>query len=208
MRKLVLVILTGVAMFCFVCQPALAQTTGTIRGQIRDPDGLPLPGVTVTATSQGRGTSRTVITGKGGFFALPSLDVEVYNVSAVLEGFQEQVVENVRVGISTSVTLDLAMSMGMFEETINVSSSPVLDTTSSSVGTNFEAEFIEDMPTARNFYDMMAVAPPLGGAFPLFFGDCSYGPDIEGGSTTGGGSGNQQAYFGLPRSLICFLAAP
>ena len=77
----------------------------------------------------------------------------------VLEGFQEQVVENVRVGISSSVTLDFAMSMATFEETINVSSTPVLDTTSSAVGTNFEAEFIEDMPTTRNFFDMMAVAP-------------------------------------------------
>ena len=27
------------------------------------------------------------------------------------------------------------------------------------MGTNFEAEFIEDLPTTRNFWDMMAVAP-------------------------------------------------
>jgi len=159
MRKLVLTTLSGLAVLFFVCAPVLAQTTGTIRGQINDSDGLPLPGVTVTATSLGRGLSRTAVTGDGGFFALPSLDVEVYNVSAVLDGFQEQVIENVRVGISSSVTLDLVMSLSSFEETINVSASPVLDTTSSSVGTNFEAEFIEDMPTKRNFYDMMAVAP-------------------------------------------------
>ncbi len=72
----------------------------------------------MTATSVGRGTFRTVVTGDGGSFALPSLTVEVYNVSAVLEGFQDQVVENVRVGISTSVTLDLVMDQATFEETI------------------------------------------------------------------------------------------
>jgi hypothetical protein len=151
MRKLVLSTLTGVAMFCFVCVPALAQTTGTIRGQIKDADGSPLAGVAVTATSVGRGTSRTAVTGDGGSFALPSLTVEVYTVNAVLEGFQEQVVENVRVGISSSVTLDLVMSLATFEGTINVSASPVLDTTSSSVGINYDSEFIEDLPTTRNF---------------------------------------------------------
>ena len=34
MRKLVLSFLSGVAILFFVCTPALAQTTGTIRGQI------------------------------------------------------------------------------------------------------------------------------------------------------------------------------
>jgi hypothetical protein len=41
MRKLVLRTLAGLMMFCFVCTPALAQTTGTIRGQIKDRDGTP-----------------------------------------------------------------------------------------------------------------------------------------------------------------------
>ena len=70
-------------MLCFVCLPALAQTTGTIRGLIKDADGNPLPGVTVTATNVGRGTSRTVVTGDGGAFALPSLDVQVYYVTVI-----------------------------------------------------------------------------------------------------------------------------
>ena len=45
MRKFVLSTLTGVAVLCFVCLPALAQTTGTIRGRIKDADGAPLPGL-------------------------------------------------------------------------------------------------------------------------------------------------------------------
>jgi len=158
-RTLFLSTLTGVAALCLVCLPALAQTTGTIRGHIKDAEGNPLPGVTVTGTSQGRGISRTVVSGETGSFALPALPVEVYLVNAVLEGFQEQVVENVRVGISSSVTLDLVMSLATVEESIVVLGSPMLDTTSSAVGTNFDSGFIEDLPTTRNFWDMMAVAP-------------------------------------------------
>jgi hypothetical protein len=44
MRKLVLCTLAGVMMILFVCTPALAQTTGTIRGQMKDADGSPPEG--------------------------------------------------------------------------------------------------------------------------------------------------------------------
>ena len=94
MRTLFLSTLAGVVVLCVVCTPVLAQTTGTIRGQIKDADGDPLPGVTVTVTSQGRGTSRTVVTGETGAYALPSMAVETYTVAAVLPGFQEQKFEN------------------------------------------------------------------------------------------------------------------
>ena len=49
---------------------AVAQTTGSVRGQIKDQDGNPLPGVTVTATNVGRGTTRTVVSGETGSYAL------------------------------------------------------------------------------------------------------------------------------------------
>ena len=120
-----------------------------------------MPGVTVTATSIGRGTSRTVITGDSGNFSMPALMVDTYNVSAQLEGFREQIVENVRVGITSTVTLDLTLELGTVVDTITVSGSPVLDVTTSSVGTNFESEFLEQMPTNRNYWDMMAVTPGI-----------------------------------------------
>ena len=69
---------------------AVAQTTGSIRGQIIDEEGNPLPGVTVTATSVGRGTSRTAVSGESGAYALPSLTVDTYDVIAKLDGFQKQ----------------------------------------------------------------------------------------------------------------------
>jgi hypothetical protein len=141
--------------------PTLAQTTGNIRGQITDADGSVLPGVTVTATSLGRGTSRTVITSESGNFSMPALAVDTYNVTAQLEGFRERIVESVRVGITSSVTLDLILELATVVDTLTVSGSPVLDVTTSAVGTSFEAEFLEEMPTNRNFFDMMALTPGI-----------------------------------------------
>lgn len=139
---------------------ATAQTTGTIRGQARDQEGRALPGVTVTATSDSRGTSRATVSGDNGHFILSSLSVGTYSVTSILDGFHEQVVEGLYVGISATVTLDVRMPLAsVVDEVITITSSPALDVSSSSVASSFTSEFIEDLPTDRNFYDMMAVAP-------------------------------------------------
>jgi hypothetical protein len=61
--------------------------TGTIRGSVVDTDGLPTPGVTVTAASpviQGR---RSTITDATGSYALAALPPGTYEVTYELSGF-------------------------------------------------------------------------------------------------------------------------
>ena len=70
---------------------AAAQTTGTIRGEISDPSGAPLPGVTVTVTSEARGTSRIDVSGASGHYVLSGLPVDSYEVKASLESFRRKV---------------------------------------------------------------------------------------------------------------------
>ncbi len=138
-----------------------AQTTGTIRGDVRDGDGSALPGVTVSATSVARGTTRLAITGENGHFVLSSLPVDTYGVTASLDGFHTQGVEAVRVGISSTARLELTLVPESVAESITVMAAPVLDVSSSSVGASYTSEFIEELPTDRNFWDVMAVAPGI-----------------------------------------------
>ncbi len=144
-----------------VAASAAAQTTGDIRGQVRDANGEPLPGVTVTATIEDRGISRTTITGAAGNFVMSSLQVDDYVVTAALDGFQEQRVEGVRVNIAATINLDIQLGLEAVEEEVTVTASPILDVTSSSVGTSYTADFIDDLPTDRNFWDLMAVSPGI-----------------------------------------------
>ncbi|MEM1245286.1 MAG: TonB-dependent receptor [Acidobacteriota bacterium] len=158
MRKSLLLVMVT----CWVALPCThlaAQTTGGIRGTVSDPSGNPLPGVLVEATSVSRGTSRTAVTGVNGRFSLNSLAVDTYSVEATLEGFVNKRYESVRVGIDSAVALDFQLVLESLDETITVTSVPLLEVTRSSVGTNFSTDFIEDLPTNRNFWDMMAVAP-------------------------------------------------
>ena len=65
---------------------AQETTTGSIAGQIVDPQGLPLPGVTITITSpQG---VQTFTTDERGRFLAPFLAPGTYTVRSELAGFK------------------------------------------------------------------------------------------------------------------------
>lgn len=184
-----------------------AQTTGDIRGEVRDANGDALPGVTVTATIEDRGVSRTTIAGAGGRFVLSSLPVDDYVVTATLDGFQEHRVEGLRVGISSTVRLDIALSLEAVEEEVTVTASPILDVTSSSVGSSYTADFIDDLPTDRNFWDLIAVSPGIspsseGSTAMSAFGSSTASNSwrIDGLDTTSSDTGN--SYWWMNAAII------
>lgn len=195
-------VLTAVLVCLALASGAAAQTTGTIRGDARDQDGAGLPGVTVTVTSDSRGTSRTTVSGANGFFLLSALPVDSYSLEAKLDGFHPQAVSKIRVGIDATVTLELTMLPDTVAETISVSAAPILDVASSSVATSYTSEFIEDLPTDRNFYDMIGLAPGMsvqseGGASVSAFGSsiASNSWSVDGQDATNTDTGNAWWYI-------------
>ncbi len=200
-------VLTLTAPLLVLAAGAVAQTTGDIRGEVRDTNGDGLPGVMITATIEDRGLSRTTFAGAGGRFVMSSLPVDDYVVTAALDGFQEHRVEGVRVGISATVRLDIELSLQAVQEEVTVTASPILDVTSSSVGTSYNAEFIEDLPTDRNFWDLVAVSPGIsaeseGSTSMSAFGSSTASNSwrIDGLDTTSSDTGN--SYWWLNAAII------
>ena len=200
-------LLTTSAFALTVAASAAAQTTGDIRGQVRDANGDGLPGVTVTATIEDRGVSRTTISGVGGNFVISSLQVDDYVVTAALDGFRDHRVEGVRVGISSTVRLDIALALEAVEEEVTVTASPILDVTSSSLDTSYTADFIEDLPTDRNFWDLIAVSPGISPDSEGSTGISAFGSSIasnswriDGLDTTSSDTGN--SYWWLNAAII------
>src|SRR5580658_6490792 len=60
---------------------------GTIRGIVKDQQDLPVPGVTVTATSASLQGPRATVTNSLGLFTLPALPAGDYEVKFELSGF-------------------------------------------------------------------------------------------------------------------------
>ncbi len=159
-------ILIGVAivglLLCFSL-PASAQTrTGRIVGQVTGMEGLPMPGVTVTASSDAvMGGSRTAVTGETGAYRFAALPPGVYSVKAELNGFQTGTIEGVNVSIGGTGTADFIMQAEFSDELVVTSESPLLDATSSAVPATYSADFLKNLPTTRNFYDIISVSPDV-----------------------------------------------
>jgi outer membrane receptor protein involved in Fe transport len=140
--------------------PVAAQTTGTVRGTVQGAGGQPIAGATVTLAGDAiLGGSRATTTGPTGAYIFTSVPVGVYSVTVEAEGVQAQTIDGVRVSLNATVALDVDMTAAFSEEVVVSGAAPVLDTTSSAVGVNYNSDFIENLPTRRNFYDLIAVSP-------------------------------------------------
>ena len=67
---------------------AAQTTTGTISGRVADAQGLPLPGVTVTAASSNLQGTRTAVTSANGDYIFTGLPSGTYKLTFELSGFQ------------------------------------------------------------------------------------------------------------------------
>ena len=160
MRKRLITGLGGLAMLLALCVPVEAQTTtGRIRGEVRDSEGAPMPGVTITIESDALMGTQSAVTGNTGAYRFTGLPIGTYTVQAVLEGFGTREQDTVQVSLGGTASVDFTMTPA-FEEAVTVTSeAPVMDTTSSKKATVYDKELLENVPTNRNYYDLMTVSP-------------------------------------------------
>jgi Carboxypeptidase regulatory-like domain/TonB dependent receptor len=199
-----------VALVLALAVPAAAQEfRGRINGTVTDNSGAILPGVTVTATSPALIQPMTAVTGEDGTYRLIALPAGTYVLTYELQGFQTLKREAIRVVINTTLSVDAQLSVAALQETVTVTGeSPVVDTSTTTVGTNFTNELLTEIPNARDIWAAMAQAPgfqvtgyDVGGSHTgTQTGFVTYGVSqqnttrIEGINTTEGASANA-GYF-------------
>ena len=135
---------------------------GRINGTVTDNTGAVLPGVTVTATSPALIQPQVQVTGAEGDFRFIALPPGVYDISFELSGFQGVKREGVRVVINQTLTVDQQMQVATLQETVTVTGqSPIVDSSTTQVGTNFTKELLTEIPNARDIWAAMAQAPGI-----------------------------------------------
>jgi hypothetical protein len=165
----------------FVCAVGVAAaqetTTGSIEGRVVDPQGLAVPGATVTVTS-GRGT-RTLTTDSNGHFYAPFLPPGTYSVRAEIPGFRPVERQEVNVRLGQRVELMLTMQVGDITETVEVTAgSPVVDTSTTTIGSTLDIELLTRIPVQRDFTDAVYLAPGVSSSG----GAGRANPSVSGGS--------------------------
>jgi hypothetical protein len=139
---------------------AVAQevTTGSIGGQVSDPQGLSLPGVSVTVTS-GQGTQTFTTDDQGRFYA-PFLTPGIYSVRAELSGFKPVEQRRIEVRLGQRAELTLKLEVGAISETVEVTGgSAIVDVTSTTVGANIDSDMLARIPVQRQLSDTLYLAP-------------------------------------------------
>ena len=136
--------------------------TGNIYGRVVDSDGNPLPGVTVTLTGT-LTAPMTSITSSEGVYRFVSLPAaRDYAVKAELQGFKTEIRENIIVVVGSNAEIGIIMEMGALEEEVTVTAvTPVVDTKSTSVGVNVTQEVLQSLPTARDPWVILQMAPSI-----------------------------------------------
>jgi len=143
--------------------PIFAQDfRGRINGTVTDNTGAILPGVTVTAASPALIQPQVQVTGTDGTYRFIALPPGVYELNFELAGFQSVKRETIRVVINQTLAVDQQLNLAALQETVTVTSeSPVVDTTTTTMGTNFTKELLTEIPNARDVWAAMSQAPGI-----------------------------------------------
>ena len=138
---------------------AQGNPTGVIRGVVTDPDGLALPGVTVTVSSPALQGTRSVVTSANGDFLIPFLPPGQYIVTVELQSFATQ---KLTIGVAMAETQPMAIKLALasVQESVTVtasSSTEVLKT--GTIAATYTAKKIDDLPVGRALNDAVLLAP-------------------------------------------------
>jgi hypothetical protein len=140
-------------------QGGRAEITGTVVDQ----DKAVLPGVNITVINEATGLERTAVTSGDGRFVIPTLVPGTYTVRAELQGFQTLVQTGVVLNVGQEMAVNLTLGVAGLAETVTVTGeSPLVEVTSSKIGSNITSTEIDSLPSqGRNQLGLMQLVPGL-----------------------------------------------
>ena len=130
----------------------------SITGTITDQTGGVLPGVTITATHADTGNTFVGVTDERGAFRLP-LRTGNFRIAVELSGFTT-VNRKIELLLGQSAVVNLTMAPSTIQESVTVTGeAPLIDTTSSSLGSNIDPRQMQELPVnGRNWVDLTLLA--------------------------------------------------
>ena len=155
--------LLAVAVLLTLSVPAFAQQRALIGGRVVDPDGLALPGATVTVVNQATGLTRDVVTAETGAYVVPNLEPGTYTVTVEMPSFNSMKRADLQLNSGASVTLEFKMRLGGLQEAVDVTGqAPLVEKSSSQLGGSLTAQEISDVPSNfRNFTALTQLIPGM-----------------------------------------------
>jgi hypothetical protein len=159
LRKTAGFMLSVIALMFLATTAYPQETTGSLRGAVKDPNGAGVPGAKVTATNQQR--SFTTTTNSDGAYELLQLSPGRYSVTTEAQGFgtvkREDV--SVEVGRTLQVNFDVAVQQVGASVNIIAAEDAIVDVSSNKTATNITQQKIDLLPKTLRFDSVVATAP-------------------------------------------------
>lgn len=161
MLKATRVLMLMALVACFCCS-ALAQTSGSISGEVRDEKQAVITGATVTMRNISTNETRTTQTNSDGRYHFASVPVGSYEVSVESSGFAKHQQSGITLALNQNAVIDVTMKPGAVQEVVNiVENASMLNTSTAEVGTRFDEKRLAELPlaTTRSVYNIALSAP-------------------------------------------------
>ena len=156
-------IILRLSLVCLLCSlPALAQTTSTIEGTVKDPQGAVVAGAQITASSSSLARERTTTSDQEGFYRITALPPGNYTLSATQKGFATRNYEKLELTLNRTLTIDIQVEVGtVLQGEVQVTAAAqLIDPTASSTGGTITPRQIVDLPVnGREYLDLMQLIP-------------------------------------------------
>ena len=135
--------------------------SGTIVGTVYDSSGAVVPKAKVTAAQKGTGFTREAEANDSGQYRIILLPPGSYTVTVAQSGFKTYKGE-IDVTVGSTPTLDIRLTVGAASETIEVTASVVVETTTSTSDALINERSIDSLPiNGRRFHDFVTLTPTV-----------------------------------------------
>jgi outer membrane receptor protein involved in Fe transport len=177
MRRLTpLLLLLGVVALSGAVAVSALELDGSIAGTVKDSQGSPLPGVSVTVASPVLQGTRTAVTKNDGSYSLVKLPPGAgYRLTFVLSGFKTVELTSLQVFVGKETPASARLDLAPVSAEVTVTSErPTVDPTQTNTQQNFTGDYLKKLPVGaagRSYQGILNQAPGVaGGSNPNVFG--------------------------------------
>lgn len=182
---------------------AQAQYRASLRGTVTDPQGAVISGAKVTLLNPSTNSTLVSVSDANGIYQFHALPPAPYRLTVEAPGFQQKVLENVRIVPDQPNGLDVQLAVGRTEQTVTVSgTTEALPTESATLSATISNVQVQHLPSfGRDIFQLIQLAPGMTGDGAQAGGGGGQNlPGTQGPGATGGSTGIFQTENG-PQAL-------
>jgi hypothetical protein len=163
-RRTTRVICTALMLLNYLGIAYAQQTTGNVRGVVKDENGALVGSANVTILDKKTNSQFTTQSNGTGDFEFKNLPIGNYQITVSAQGFKGLTLDDVVVQLNQTTDVAAVLTVGQVTETVNVSAggSELVDTTTTNLAKGFESRQVVDLAQSAvgaGIFNLALIAP-------------------------------------------------